>query len=107
LRAVDVVPDHRYVVEAWAKYMPSESGLGLYLGIDLGGGGNFQAGSVTWHTWRDMTPNQWVATQETVRASGTRLTIFLRAVHPLGADGSNKRGGNTMFDDVSVTDVSP
>ncbi|MGQ9492094.1 MAG: hypothetical protein ACUVR4_15205 [Anaerolineae bacterium] len=107
LRTVDVVRGHRYVVAAWAKYVPSESGLGLYLGIDLEGGEDFQAGSVTWYPWRDMTPNQWVATQETVRASGPRLTIFLCAVHPLGADGGNKPGGNTMFDDVSVSDIGP
>ena len=106
-RTVDVVKGHRYVVEAWAKYVPSESGLGLYLGIDLGGGDNFAAGSVTWYPWRDMTPNQWVVTQETVRAKGVRMTIFLRAVHPLAADGGNKPGGNTMFDDVSVTHIGP
>lgn len=58
-RAVEVVPGHRYLVEAWAKYVPSESGLGLYLGIDLGGGDNFAAGSVTWYPCRDMTPDQW------------------------------------------------
>ncbi len=106
-RTVDVIRGHRYVIEAWARYVPSESGLGLYLGVDLGGGEDFQAGSVTWYPWRDMTPNQWIATRETVRASGTRMTIFLRAVHPLGADGGNKPGGNTMFDDVSVTDIGP
>ena len=104
-RTVDVAPGHRYVVEAWAKYVPSESGLGLYLGIDLGGGEDFTAGSVTWYPWRELTPNQWVVTQETVRAKGDRMTIFLRAVHPLAADGGNKPGGNTMFDDVSITDI--
>lgn len=106
-RPVDVVRGHRYVIEAWARYVPSESGLGLYLGIDLGGGEDFQAGSVTWYPWRDMTPNQWVATRETVRATNGRMTIFLRAVHPQGADGGTKPGGNTMFDDVAVTDVGP
>ncbi len=59
------------------------------------------------YPWRDMTPNQWIATQETVRAGGTRMTIFLRAVHPIAADGGNKPGGNTMFDNISVTDVGP
>lgn len=104
-RTAEVAPGHRYAVEAWAKYMPSESGLQLYLGIDPTGGDNFSAGSVAWHPWRDMTPNQWVATQETVRATGNRLTIFLRAVHPVAADGGEKPGGNTMFDDVSLVDL--
>lgn len=106
-RAVDVVRGHRYTIEAWARYVPSESGLGLYLGIDLTGGEDFQAGSVTWYPWRNMTPNQWAATQETARAAGRRLTIFLRAVHPLAADGGNKPGGNTMFDDICITDAGP
>ena len=104
-RTVAVAPGHRYVVEAWTKYVPSESGLGLYLGIDLGGGEDFTAGSVMWYPWRDMTPNQWVATRETVRAKGGSMTNFLRAVHPLAADGGNKPGGNAMFDDVRVTDI--
>jgi hypothetical protein len=33
-RTVEVAPGHRYSVEAWAKYVPSETGLQLYLGID-------------------------------------------------------------------------
>jgi hypothetical protein len=104
-RTAPVVPGHRYTVEAWAKYMPSQSGLSLYLGIDLTGGGSFEAGTVSWYPWRDTTPDQWIATRETVRAQGDRLTIFLRSVHPLAADGGNKPGGNTMFDDVSLTDL--
>ena len=103
-RKIDTVPGHRYTVGAWAKYMPSESGLALALGIDLRGG-DFPARTVTWHPWRSMTPNEWIATQETVRATGNRMTIFLRAVHPVAADGGNKPGGNTYFDNVSVVDL--
>ena len=32
---------HLFTVEAWAKYVPSESGLQLYLGIDPTGGEGF------------------------------------------------------------------
>jgi hypothetical protein len=60
---------------------------------------------VTWYPWRDMTPDQWIVTHETVQAKGDGVTIFLRSVHPLAADGGNKPGGNTMFDDVSVVDL--
>jgi len=98
-RAVAVTEGHQYTVEAWAKYAPSPSGLNLFLGIDLSGGEYFEAGSVTWYTWRDMSPDRWVATSETVRATDERMTIFLRAVHPV-AEG----GGNTMFDNVSLLD---
>lgn len=104
-RTAAAVPGHRYAVEAWAKYAPSVSGVALYLGIDPAGGDNFQAGTVTWYPWRDMTPDQWVVTQETVRATGDHISIFLRSVHPLAEDGGNKPGGNTMFDSVSVTDL--
>lgn len=106
-RVAETVPGHRYTVEAWAKYVPSESGVQLFLGIDPTGGENFEAPSVAWYPWRDMTPNQWILTQETVRAEGNRTTIFLRAVHPLGADGGHKPGGNTMFDNASLVDLGP
>lgn len=54
-----------------------------------------------------MTPNQWILTQETVRARGDRTTIFLRAVHPLGAGGGHAPGGNTTLDDASLVDERP
>jgi hypothetical protein len=31
-RTIRSVPGHRYTFEAWAKYLPSQSGLALYLG---------------------------------------------------------------------------
>ena len=106
-RTLDVAPGHQYTVEAWARYVSSESGIQLYLGFDLGGGEDFEAATVTWYPWTDMTPGQWIAARQTVRAQGDRMTIFLRAVHPLATDGGNKSGGNTMFDDVSVADIGP
>ncbi|MCO5244680.1 MAG: hypothetical protein M9927_12790 [Anaerolineae bacterium] len=106
-RVAETIPGHLFTVEAWAKYVPSESGLQLYLGIDPTGGEGFEAPSVVWFPWRDMTPDQWISTQESVRAQGDRTTIFLRAVHPLGAGGGHKPGGNTMFDDVSLVDLGP
>ena len=87
--------------------MPSESGLQLHPGIDPSGDENFEAPSVAWYPWRDTTPNQWILTQETVRAEGSRTTILLRAVHLLGADGGHKPGGNTMFDNASLIDLGP
>ena len=98
-RAAAVTPGHRYTVVAWAKYAPSLGGLNLFLGIDLTGGENFVAGTVTWYPWREMTPDQWIATSETVVAAGGRMTIFLRAVHPVA-----EAGGNTMFDNISLID---
>ena len=102
MRTVAVTPGHRYTIEAWAKYAASAGGLNLFLGIDLAGGQAPAARSVTWSVWQNPSPDQWIATRETVRAAGQRLTIFLRAVHPT-AD----VGGNTMFDDVSLIDEGP
>jgi len=99
-RTTSVTPGHRYTVEAWAKYAPSASGLHLFLGIDLTGGSNFEAGSVTWYSWRSAVPDQWLSTTETVQAAGERMTIFLRAVHPVA-----EVGGNTMFDNVRLIDL--
>jgi hypothetical protein len=101
------IPGHCVAVETWAKYVPSESGLHLYLGIDLTGGENFEAPSVVWYPRRDMRPNQWILTQETVHAQGNRATVFLRAAHPLGVDGGHKPGGNTMFDNASLINMGP
>jgi len=101
-RQAEVAPGHRYTVEAWAKYAPSPNGLHLFLGIDLAGGTDAGAGSIAWYPWRDQTPDLWVATRETVRATGPLMTIFLRAVHPMA-----EPGGNTMFDNVSLIHEGP
>ncbi|MFN3978779.1 MAG: hypothetical protein ACK4SA_00175 [Caldilinea sp.] len=101
-RTVTVTPGHRYQIEAWARYTPTSSGLRLALGIDLTGGDDATSDTVQWHPWRDDAPDRWLATQETVTASGDRLTIFLRAIHPAAVE-----GGNTMFDNVSFADLGP
>jgi hypothetical protein len=93
-----------YIVKAWAKYVPRESGLALYLGIDPTRGTNFDSDTGTWYPRRDMTPDQWIATRETIRATNSRLTIYLQAVHPVAADGGDKPGDSTLFDSVSMTD---
>ena len=98
-RSEAVVPGHQYVIEAWAKYAPSPNGLKLFLGVDLTGGNQFEAATVTWYPWQNTTPDQWIVTRQTVRATGERMTIFLRAVHPVP-----EPGGNTMFDNVSLLD---
>jgi hypothetical protein len=101
-RSVPVTPGHHYLVEAWAKYAPSPSGLQLSVGIDGSGAEDASAVTVQWYPWRDNAPDRWVATQETVRATAGKLTIFLRSVHPVA-----EQGGNTMFDNVSLVDLGP
>lgn len=101
-RVVSVTPGHRYQIEAWARYTPTGSGLRLALGIDLSGGEDVTSSAVQWYPWRNDAPDRWLATQEIVTATGQRLSIFLRAVHPAAV-----QGGNTMFDNVSFVDLGP
>lgn len=99
-RTVPTTPGHNYSIVAYGKHDHSTSPVELYLGIDLTGGSDWQAESVQWFPWDDSAEDTWVATEETVTASGDSLTIFIRGVHPL-AD----QGGKTVIDNVSVTDL--
>ena len=74
----------------------------LSLGVDLTGGENWQAASVTWHSWEEVGEDVWVHTQVVVRASSETLTLFLKGYHPFAA-----QGGATLLDDVQVTDLGP
>jgi hypothetical protein len=99
-RRAETVPGHRYRVEAWGKHVRSQSPVELFLGLDLGGGEDWQATSVAWHPWDETEEEAWVHTQVTVRASGDAITVFLRGRHPVAV-----QGGATLFDDVRVVDL--
>ena len=101
-RQAGAIPGHRYQIEAWAKHVRSESPVQLSLGVDLTGGGDWQAPSITWHPWDETAEDTWVHTQVTVQATGTSLTIFLKGYHPFAA-----QGGATLFDNVQVVDLGP
>ena len=47
-RSARTVPGHRYRIEAWGKHVRSQSPVELSLGVDLTGGEDWQAASVTW-----------------------------------------------------------
>lgn len=99
-RSLPVIPNHRFTISAWGIYFPSPTPIELFLGIDLTGGGNYQAATVQWFPWSETGEATWLHTQATARATGTTMTIFLKAVHRVAAG-----GGATLFDDVSVTDL--
>ena len=101
-KQAQTIPGYRYQIEAWGKHVQSESPVELSLGVDLTGGGNWQAATVEWYPWDETGEDIWVHTQVTVRASGETLTIFLKGYHPLAA-----QGGATLFDDVRVVDLGP
>ena len=43
------IPGHRYQIDAWGKHVRSQSPVELSLGVDLTGGEDWQAASVTWN----------------------------------------------------------
>jgi D-lyxose ketol-isomerase len=102
LRRAQTIPGHRYQIEAWGKHVRSQSPVELSLGVDLTGGEDWQAGSITWHPWGETEEEAWVHTQLTVRANGETLTLFLKGYHPFAA-----QGGATLFDNVRVLDLGP
>jgi len=99
-RTLDGVPNHRYRISAWGIHYPSPTPIELFLGVDLTGGGDDQAPSVKWFSWNATEDAQWLHAQTEIRATGPRLTIFLKAVHRVAAG-----GGATLFDDVSIVDL--
>jgi hypothetical protein len=98
-RQAETIPGHRYQIEAWGKHVRSQSPVELSLGVDLGGE-DWRAPSVNWYPWNETGEDVWVHTQVTVRASGARLTVFLRGFHPFAV-----QGGATLFDAVRVEDL--
>jgi len=101
-RQAQTIPGHRYRIEAWGKHIRSASPVELFLGVDLGGGQDWRAASVTWHPWAETQEDAWVHTQVVVRAQAEALTLFLKGYHPLAV-----QGGATLFDDVRVIDLGP
>jgi len=101
-RQAKTIPGHRYQIEAWGKHVRSQSPVELTLGVDLDGGQDWQADSVTWNPWDETEEEVWVHTQVTVRATGEMLTLFLKGYHPFAA-----QGGATMFDNVRIVDLGP
>lgn len=101
-KRAQTLPGHRYQIEAWGKHVRSQSPVELTLGVDLGGGEDWQAASVAWHPWDETEEEAWVHTQLIVKASGRNLTVFLKGYHPFAS-----QGGATMFDQVRVVDLGP
>jgi hypothetical protein len=99
-RAISTQPGHRYNIVAHAKHDRSVSPVVMFLGVDLSGGTDWQAQTVEWFPWDNAAEDAWVITEETVVATGNRLTIFIRGQHPLA-----EQGGKTVIDNVIITDL--
>jgi len=94
------IPNRRYRLEAYVKREKSDSPTESALGVDLGGGGDWQAATVQWFPWREQADDAWAKTTETVTATGENITIFIKGHHPLPVV-----GGALRIDNVSVTDM--
>lgn len=99
-RTIPTKPGHRYNIEAYAKHDHSLSVVEMALGVDLSGGTVWYAETVQWFPWDNGAEDTWVATEETVSATGESMTIFIKGYHPLA-----EQGGKTVIDNVSVTDL--
>ena len=72
------------------------------LGIDLSGGLNWEAETIQWSPWDEDFENEWSRTEETVRAIGESMTIFIKGSHPYP-----EPGGALRLDSISVVDLGP
>ena len=97
-RTIETRLGHRYSITAFAKNDHSIAPVQMALGIDLTGGTQWTADTVQWFPWDESAEDTWVATEETVTATGESMTIFIKGQHPM-AD----QGGKTVIDNVSVT----
>jgi hypothetical protein len=100
LRTLPTKVGHRYTIVAHAKHDRSIAPVEMALGVDLTGGTEWTAASVQWFAWDSPAEDAWNATEETITATGERMTIFIKGFHPM-AD----QGGKTVIDNVSVTDL--
>jgi hypothetical protein len=99
-RVIPTKPGHRYSIKAHARYVHSLSPIQMALGVDMTGGTVWSAETVEWFPWDQGGEDVWVATEETVTATGESMTIFIKGHHPMA-----EQGGKTVIDNVSVTDL--
>lgn len=100
-RTITTTPGHTYRVEVWGKYKSSQSNPILYIGLDPTGGTNPAASTVTWTAFSGTGGDEWLQGTAKAKATGKVMTIYLKALRPLGKD---LLYGDTFFDDVSVWD---
>jgi hypothetical protein len=101
-KAAPTIPGHRYTIEAFARREFSPARLELALGVDLTGGGDWQANTIQWFPWADDAEDAWARTEATVTATGDVMTVFIKGSHPYP-----EPGGALRIDAISVVDIGP
>jgi hypothetical protein len=101
-KSAPVTPGRQYKIEAYMRKESSPAPVEVSLGVDLSGGGDWQAPSVQWSAWDEDFDNQWSRTEEIVTTNGEQMTIFIKGFHPYP-----EPGGALRIDSISVTDLGP
>ena len=104
-QVVGTVPGQQYTVRAWNRTLFSGGNAWDYvarLGIDLAGGTNFEAASVSRSEF-DSAKNVWLVLERSVTATSGSMTIFLEAWRKWPAGGDSY----AWFDDVQVSTGVP
>jgi len=96
------IPGHRYTIEAYMRREFSPAKVAMSLGVDLSGGGDWQATSVQWFPWNEDVDDAWGKTSVTIKANGDKMTIFLKGSHPYP-----EPGGTLRLDAISIVDLGP
>ncbi|MBI1881786.1 MAG: hypothetical protein HYR94_26715 [Chloroflexi bacterium] len=101
-KSVPTTPGHRYTVSAFMKHEFSPAKLEVALGLDVGGGTDWQASVVQWFPWKEDKDDTWSKTEETVTVTGENMTIFIKGSHPYP-----EPGGTLRLDSISIADLGP
>jgi hypothetical protein len=101
-KATPATAGHRYTVEAFVKREFSPVAVELQLGIDVTGGGNWEADTVQWFPWDEEMDDEWSRTEEVVTAGAETITVFIKGSHPFP-----EPGGAVRIDNISITDQGP
>ncbi len=101
-RSTPATSGHRYTVTAFMKREFSPAKLEMALGLDPGGGTDWQAPSVQWFPWAEDKDDAWAKTEATITAAGENLTIFIKGSHPYP-----EPGGTLRLDSISISDLGP
>ncbi len=101
-KSAPVTPGHQYTIEAFMKREFSPARLDVQLGVDTGGGANWEADTVQWFPWQEDVDDAWARTETTITAAADSITIFIKGSHPFP-----EPGGALRIDNVSVVDAGP
>jgi hypothetical protein len=101
-RTAPAIPGHQYTIEAFMRREFSPAKVEVSLGVDPGGGTDWQADSVLWFPWEEDFEDAWSRTEATVTAAGETMTVFIKGNHPIP-----EPGGALRIDSISITDIGP